>query len=76
MNNKAMREIFDRCEFCHNSSDVMYFKDPKFGIQKVVGDYIAYELIGDNGQVIAERCDNHFSEEECKENPNWRIIWR
>jgi len=69
-----MREIFDACEFCHNSSDVMYFVSKKFGRQKIVGDYIKYQLKDESGTVISYRCDNHFSEEECDEHPEWSEI--
>jgi len=68
---QTIKEIFDKCEFCHNSSDVMTFTLKNGEKIRIPGEYIKYRLMDDDGAIIGYRCDKHFSEEECEENPGW-----
>lgn len=80
MATKAQREIFNRCEWCYNSSDVITFKERNGEITVVPGDRIEYELRDKDNCTISERCENHFTEEEVEEynkeytNTKWVIV--
>jgi len=53
-------DTWDRCEFCRNVC----------GHHSEIGDGIAFELLDSDGIFADERCNRHFSIEECEEFNN------
>jgi len=70
--NKGMstiKEIMTRCEMCQNIDG-----GHKWHGQRIIGTFIKYRCIDENNTIMFERCNIHFSSEECEQNPEWKEV--
>jgi len=62
----TIKEIMARCEVCQN------LDNHKYRGERIIGTFIKYRCVDEYNAIMFERCDRHFSSEECEENPEWK----